>query len=128
MIKMFCDGASKGNPGEASIGVYAEENGEEVFSISLKLGIKTNNFAEWTSLIEGLKKSIELKIKEITIFMDSELVVKQFNGEYKTKHPDLIPLKNEAKTLAMNFQSIQVSHVRREFNKIADKLANKALE
>ena len=128
MISIYCDGASKGNPGPASIGVYAVQEGKEVFTISEALGNGTNNFAEWTSLIQALKKSIENKFLDVEIFMDSELVVRQFNGVYKTKHPDLIPLKQEAMKLAAQFHSIKLTHIPREKNKNADTLANKALQ
>jgi ribonuclease HI len=128
MLKLFCDGASKGNPGPASIGVYGEKDGKEFFSISKAIGTATNNVAEWTALLNGLQKCIELNEKQVNVFLDSELVVKQYNGQYKTKHPDLIPIKTKVMEIARTFEKIQIQHVRREYNKIADRLANKAFE
>ena len=128
MIEIYCDGASKGNPGPASIGVSILKEKLEIATLSEKIGITTNNVAEWTSLIKALEHlKISSTNEEISIYMDSELVVKQFLGEYKTKHPSLIPLKEKVFELKKSFKSIKIQHVRRELNKRADELANAAL-
>lgn len=131
MVKIYCDGASKGNPGPASIGVWATldgdgNSGEPVFEISESLGRATNNFAEWTSLLYGLRKAVELGIQEVEVFMDSELVVFQVTGIYKVKKPEFRPLLDEVKTLTKKFAHFKISHVRRELNRKADALANQA--
>ncbi len=130
MIYIYCDGASKGNPGPASIGVSAkttQDSKEELFTISKAIGNTTNNIAEWTALIQGLEKAIELGEKEVSIFMDSELVVKQVKGEYKVKHPGLIPFKNKLNEIKPNFTKFVIQHIYRTGNKRADELANLAL-
>lgn len=128
MLEMYCDGASRGNPGKASIGVSILKDGIEVLTISRTIGISTNNVAEWTALISGLEACSTMNEDTITVYLDSELVVKQFRGEYKTKHPDLIPLKEKAKALGNQCNNLEVRHVRREKNKRADELANAALD
>ena len=128
-FELFTDGAARGNPGPASIGaVLKNPSGENVAEISEYLGETTNNQAEYRALLAGLQKALELTVKKINVFLDSELVVKQLKGEYKVKHPDLIPLFEEIKLLIRKFPEIQISHVRREKNKEADKLANLALD
>ena len=128
MVEIYCDGASKGNPGPASIGVSILREKKEIATISEKIGSTTNNVAEWTSLLKALEYCIAQKEMNLSIFMDSELVVKQFLEEYKTKHPSLIPLKEKVFQLRKQFESIKIKHVKREFNKRADELANIALQ
>ena len=128
---MYCDGASRGNPGDASIGVIAYRDSKKdqvVFTISQAIGKETNNVAEWTSLLSALKKSLELSEREAVIHMDSELVVKQMKGIYKTKHPDLIEIKKKVDALKNDFINLEFTHIPREKNKEADKLANQALD
>ena len=128
MLEIYCDGASRGNPGPASIGVSILFNKTEIGFLSEKIGKTTNNVAEWISLLRALEKCKEFENKNLLIYMDSELVVKQFKGEYKTKHPDLIPLKEKVFQLKPFFESIEILHIKRELNKRADELANLALD
>jgi len=128
LLEIYCDGASRGNPGPASIGVSIIFNKTEIAFISEKIGKTTNNVAEWKSLLIALEKCKELDNKNLLIFMDSELVVKQFKGEYKTKHPDLVHLKEKVFKLKTSFESIEIRHIKRELNKRADELANLALD
>ncbi len=129
IFQLFTDGAARGNPGPASIGcVLKNSDGEVVAEISEYLGETTNNQAEYRALLAGLQKALDLKIKNLEVFLDSELVVKQIHGEYRVKHPELIPLYEEIKSVLRKFPTIQVSHVRREKNKEADTLANLALD
>jgi ribonuclease HI len=131
LIYLFCDGASRGNPGPASIGVIAykeKDFSDIVFTISKAIGKETNNVAEWTALLSGLKKCKELSIKDIKIHLDSELVVKQMQGIYKTKNPELIKIKQEVDLLKPSFSNLEFIHIPREKNKMADKLANQALD
>ncbi len=131
LINVYCDGASRGNPGDASIGViaYTDSTKEKVlFTISKAIGKETNNVAEWTALLFALEKCLELGEKEISVYLDSELVVKQMNGVYKTKHPDLIDIKKKVDKHKLEFSKIEFIHIPREKNKEADKLANRALD
>lgn len=131
MIYIFCDGASRGNPGPASIGVFAckeKEPKTPVFELSEKIGKTTNNVAEWTALIRGLEKAIELGENQVQVFMDSELVVRQVEGVYKVKHSGLIPLFQSFLKLKLKISSFSISHIPREKNKEADRLANLALD
>ncbi len=126
---LFSDGGSRGNPGPAGAGfVLYNEKREELLTGNNFLGIATNNVAEYTELILGLQKAQELGTKNIECFLDSELIVKQLNGEYRVKHPDMKPLFSQVKTLSSSFKSISFTHVRREKNKRADKLANEAMD
>lgn len=126
---IFTDGGARGNPGPAGIGaVLYNKKKEKVAEISKYLGVATNNQAEYKALIEALKKAKELGAKNIAAFLDSELVVKQLNREYKVKNKDLAPLFLEVYNLSLSFSKISFTHVYREDNKEADKLANKAMD
>lgn len=126
---LYCDGASKGNPGPAAIGaVLYNEDGSAASQISKAIGNTTNNVAEYKALIAGLQKAHELGIENLSVFMDSELAVKQIKGIYKVKNAGLKPLYQEAKALIMKFDSFEIGHVLRDKNKEADRLANEALK
>lgn len=128
-IIIYTDGGSRGNPGPAGIGVVLyNEKKERIAEISKYLGVTTNNQAEYTALIEGLKKAKDLGAKEVNVFMDSELVVKQLKHEYKVKNKDLAPLFLQVYNLSLNFSKISFTHVYREHNSEADKLANEAMD
>ncbi len=127
-LQVFTDGASKGNPGKASIGVSVLDAGQEIESISKFIGTQTNNFAEYTALIEALKLLAEkYSGSEIEVFADSELMIKQLNGVYKVKNANIKPLYEAIRKLLPSFSAVSFTHVRREFNKRADELANLAL-
>ena len=129
IYELFSDGAARGNPGPAGAGALLRaEDGEVVAEISEYLGETTNNQAEYQALLLGLKKAEELKLKTLKIFLDSELVVKQLKGDYRVKHPDLIPLYRQVVASLKNFSSATIAHVYREKNKEADKLANQAID
>lgn len=128
-IKIFSDGGARGNPGPAGIGaVLKDENDEIIAEISEYIGETTNNQAEYRALIAGLGKAKELKGEEIECFLDSELVVKQLNREYKVKNKELSPLFIKAWNLHLGFKKISFKHIPRELNKEADALVNKALD
>ena len=122
------DGASRGNPGEASFGVHVEAPDGQVTGLYGYLGRATNNFAEYQALIHALRWAHRRGARQVRVFSDSELVVKQIAGTYKVKHPDMQPLHREASTLMRRFTRASLSHVRREQNREADKLANQALD
>lgn len=131
MIKyyIYTDGGARGNPGPAAIGVVIKnEAGENVCEISKYIGEKTNNQAEYTAVIEALQKTKELKADELNFFLDSELVVKQLNREYKVKDQDLAMMFLKIHNLSMYFKKIYYNHVPREKNVEADKLVNVALD
>ena len=117
MYKIYCDGASRSNPGEASIGVSIQKNNIEVGNVYRKIGIASNNVAEYQALIEGLKYCILNSIDVVEIFLDSKLVVEQMNKNYKVKSENLINLFNEAQQLTSKIRSIKLTHIRREYNK-----------
>jgi ribonuclease HI len=125
----FIDGASRGNPGPASVGVvFQDAKGGVLRTVSEKIGVATNNTAEYFSLIFALQEALMMGVKEIDIFADSELLVKQCRGEYKVKEESLKQLAALVKHLRQGFKKIAIAHVPREENRLADREANKALD
>ncbi len=133
-IIVHSDGGARGNPGPSAIGVFVEsEKGEVLEEFSEYIGESTNNVAEYTAVLRGmmlLKARFGHQTKEIALDwkLDSELVVKQLAGEYKVKNPGLKPLHQEIQDLRIEFGGVTFSHVRREYNKEADRLENEALD
>jgi len=128
-IIIFSDGGARGNPGPAGIGAVLYDSKKQVLAkISKYIGETTNNQAEYQALITALKKAKELGGQELDVFLDSELVVKQLNCEYKVKNKELAPLFLEVYNLSLNFSKITFTHVYRENNKEADRLVNEALD
>jgi ribonuclease HI len=122
------DGGSRGNPGPAAWGVVVlDAAGRAVEGFAGVIGRATNNVAEYTGLLEALAIALAREADDVELFADSELVVKQLRGEYKVKHPDLIPLHAEAMRLIAKLRRFKIGHVPREKNKDADKLVNRAL-
>jgi ribonuclease HI len=126
--QLYCDGASRSNPGDASIGISILLDGKEVHTISKKIGIATNNEAEYQALIDGLNYCVDNSIKEIEVFLDSNLVVEQVNKNFKVKAGNLKVLNSKVDDLIQEFNFIEINHVYREENKRADQLANMALD
>jgi probable phosphoglycerate mutase len=125
----YIDGGSRGNPGIAGYGVYLQdENGAPVASLSEHLGVRTNNFAEYSALIGALRFALDNGYEGMRAYADSELMVRQINGVYKVKSPDLQPLFKEAKALSSKLKSFSIQHVPREQNREADRLANLAMD
>ncbi len=134
-ITLFTDGGSRGNPGPAAIGVYIiDESGNVVKEVAETIGNATNNFAEYQAVMRGLQTAKDLfgkQTKEIhfELKLDSELVKKQLNGEYQIKEPGLVPHFIEIHNMRVSsFPNLTFTHVRREFNKEADRLVNEALD
>ncbi len=128
IYQIFCDGASRSNPGDASIGVSISLDGKEIHTISRKIGIATNNEAEYQALIDALNYCIDNSIKEIEVFLDSNLVVEQVNKNFKVKAGNLKVLNSQVENMIKEFEYIEFKHVYREENKRADQLANMALD
>ena len=128
-LKIFIDGASKGNPGDGGAGILIfDERGKVVKEVSEYLGNCTNNVAEYKALLISLKEALDLKAEYISIFCDSELLVNQIKGIYKVKSPHLKPLYKKAVELLKNFNYYEITHIKRDENNIADMLANKAIK
>jgi ribonuclease HI len=125
---VMVDGASRGNPGQAGCGAaICDENGTIVKELSRHLGRATNNVAEYEALLMGLEVLLQLGRKNIIVQSDSELLVKQLNGQYRVKDEKLKVLFQRAMTLLRQFDSYRILHVRREMNKLADRLANQGM-
>ena len=123
------DGGSRGNPGPAAAGfTLADANGKQLQARGFFLGRATNNVAEYTSLLKALDAAAQIGAGQITVFSDSELLVRQINGQYRVKSDLIKPLFEQAVSLLAQFRSWQVRHVRREMNVQADKLVNQALD
>lgn len=123
------DGASRGNPGPAGIGAtIKDEKGNTVARISRRIGVTTNNQAEYQALLAALEEAISLGAKKADIRLDSELLVQQLNGRYRVKNAGLKPLFQEAQRLIGRLESVGIRHVPREQNAEADRLANQALD
>jgi len=126
---LYCDGASRGNPGLAAIGfVLLDAHGEEVVARGEVIGNQTNNVAEYRALVEGLQAAAGLGIATLRVRMDSELVVRQVLGRYRVRHAGLVPLHAAATTLRARFARFDIEHVPRASNARADALANAALD
>lgn len=125
---IYTDGGARGNPGPAGCGAVLKQDGRTLCEIGKYLGVTTNNVAEYSALLAALEKALELGLKEVEVRMDSELVVRQMNGQYRVKNEGLIPLFRKAQQLASRFGSFRIVHVRREMNAEADRLANKAID
>jgi ribonuclease HI len=126
---VMVDGAARGNPGPAGCGaVIYDENGVVVKQLSRYLGQTTNNVAEYEGLLMGLEAALQLGRKQIVVQSDSELLVRQLNGQYRVKDEKLKVLFQRAMTLLRQFDSYRILHVGRELNKVADRLANQAID
>ena len=128
MYEIYCDGASRSNPGDASIGVSINKDKVEIDTIKKKIGINTNNVAEYLGLIAALEYCVENKVNNVKIFLDSLLVVQQVNMEYKVKSKKLQAHYEKSLKLIDQIEDIEIHHIRREFNSRADQLANEALD
>ncbi len=128
-VRIFSDGASRGNPGPAGAGAIIEsERGVVEGEISAYIGEKTNNAAEYIALILALRRANALGKRKVEIYLDSQLVVEQLLGKYRVKSQDLKPLYQEVKELLSRFESVRISHVHRAENDKADELANRAID
>jgi ribonuclease HI len=125
----FTDGASRGNPGEAACAVILfDDKNEELLRRSKRLGVTTNNVAEYEGVLLALDLAGTLGANDVELRLDSELVVRQLSGRYKVKHPALKPLFDRARRMMAEFERVTVSHVPRDENTLADDLANDELD
>ena len=127
--KLSTDGGARGNPGPAAYGYVLEAgDGTVLDARGETIGVATNNVAEYRALIAGLEKAVELGIDELEVVSDSELLVKQMQGEYRVKNEALRELNDEANSLERKLGRVRYKAVRREQNELADKLVNEALD
>ena len=126
---IYTDGGARGNPGPAGIGavIYNEKN-QKLAEISEYIGETTNNQAEYKAALAAIKKAKELGARELRFYLDSELVVRQLNQEYKIKNKDLAPLFVKIYNETLSFERVNFTHIPREQNKEADKLVNQAID
>ena len=127
--RLFTDGGARGNPGPAAYGYVLEaEDGTVLAAEGRAIGSATNNVAEYSGLIAGLRKAAELQVPNVEVVSDSELMVKQMRGEYRVKNAALRTFSVEAASLARQFENVEYRHVKRAQNELADRLVNEALD
>jgi ribonuclease HI len=127
---LYCDGASRGNPGPSAIGaaLFGPDGGEPIAVVSRRIEDTTNNVAEYRALEAGLERALELGVGRLVIRLDSQLLARQMTGTYRVRAPRLRPLAGRVAALIRRFESVTVEHVPRESNTVADDLANAALD
>ena len=128
-ITAHVDGGARGNPGPAGYGAYIRgANGKPIAQLSEYLGIKTNNFAEYSALLAALEYAIAHGYRALRVISDSELMVRQMTGQYRVNSPDLKPMYEKARSLARQLDEFTIEHVLRAKNQQADRLANDAMD
>lgn len=128
-LSVYVDGASRGNPGRAGIGVVVYDEGKRLRRKLYEcIGMATNNVAEYMALIYGLQEALMLRADEVTVYTDSQLLARQVSGEYRVKDKGLLRLFLQVNHLQKGFKNVLVKHISRAENKEADKLANRAVD
>lgn len=128
-VRLYSDGAARGNPGLAGAGaILVEPSGQVVDRLGKFLGTQTNNFAEYMGLLLGLRRARELNVREVEVFADSELMIRQLGGRYQVRSSSLRPLYEEALQLLNGFERVKLVHVPREMNRAADEMSNRAID
>ncbi len=128
-VRLFTDGGARGNPGPAAYAFVLEaEDGTVLAAEGHAIGVATNNVAEYSALVAGLERALELGLDDIEVVSDSELLVKQMTGAYRVKNDALRALSLEAAGLARRLRRVSYKAVRREHNELADRLVNEALD
>ena len=127
-LKIYIDGASKGNPGQSGAGIVIYQDGRIVKKISNYIGTATNNTAEYMAFIYALEEGLLLKAKSLEINTDSQLLARQLNKIYKVKHEGIKNLYSRATHLLTGFEKVVINHILREENVLADKLATEAIK
>jgi len=127
--RLYTDGGARGNPGPAAYGFVLEaEDGTVLSAEGVPIGVATNNVAEYSGLVAGLRRALELHVSHVELVSDSELMVKQMRGEYRVKNAALQELFLEASALARQLDGVEYRHVKRAHNELADRLVNDALD
>lgn len=128
-VRVYSDGAARGNPGLSGAGaVLVAPSGHVVDRLGKFLGVQTNNYAEYMGLLIGLRRAKDLGAREVEVFADSELMIRQLGGRYQVKSPTLRPLYEEAIRLLKDFSRVKLVHVPREMNAAADEMSNRAID
>jgi ribonuclease HI len=128
-LVVHVDGGARGNPGQAAIGVVVSKpDGEVIDEVAERIGVATNNVAEYRAVLRGLERARALGASEVELVNDSELVARQLTGAYKVKHPSMKPLHQEVITALREFERWRIRTVRRAHNARADALVNDALD
>lgn len=127
MIKVYIDGASAGNPGKVGIGYLIYNENKLIAKEGIYLGVQTNNFAEYMALIFAISEVMSIGYKCVEVFSDSNLLCEQINGNFKVKNKNIYPLFVLAKKIITKFEKFSISHIDRENNKEADRLATQAI-
>lgn len=127
-VQVYTDGACRGNPGPAGIGIAIKQANKTILEVAEYIGKTTNNIAEYKACIKGLEEAITLGATEVELYADSELLVKQIKGEYRVKNEGLIPLHFKIKSLISKLKSFKITHTLRDGNEHADELANRGID
>jgi len=129
-LLIYTDGAARGNPGPAGLGAILRDadSREVVAELARFLGVRTNNYAEWTAVEDALAEALRLGATHVDLRMDSELVARQISGRYRVKHPELKPIHASVMIMLGKLAGYTVGHVPRELNKDADRLSNVAID
>jgi ribonuclease HI len=129
-LLIYTDGAARGNPGPAGLGAILRDagTGAVVAELARFLGVRTNNYAEWTAVEDALAEALRLGATHVDLRMDSELVARQISGRYRVKHPELKPIHASVMAMLGQLAGYTVGHVPRELNKDADRLSNVAID
>ena len=129
LVRVYSDGAARGNPGPAGAGAVLQDAGGAIIArLGRYLGTKTNNVAEYEGLLLGLKHARELGYRQVEVRADSQLLIRQLKGEYAVRHKGLKPLHAEALRLLHGFERYELQHVPREENALADEMSNRAID
>ncbi|HUB08435.1 MAG TPA: ribonuclease HI family protein [Myxococcales bacterium] len=128
-VRIYSDGAARGNPGPAGAGaIVASADGQVIARLGRYLGEATNNFAEYQGLLLGLRRAAELGARDVEIFADSQLMIRQLGGQYRVRNEGLRPLFDEALRLLRGFRKFELHHIPRERNAAADEMSNRAID
>lgn len=126
--EIYTDGACRGNPGNSGSGIFIKDSLGTIHKIKKYLGVLTNNQAEYEALIGALEAAEEIRENRLQIYTDSLLLANQINGIWRVSNPQISVLHKKAKELISEFEQVKISHIPRELNREADKLANEAID
>jgi len=127
-LTIYVDGASKGNPGKAGIGIVFFCEGKKIKEYSQHIGVTTNNVAEYMAVVFAMQEALIMRVENIAVFTDSELIANQIQGIYKVRDNNLFRLYKQVQHLKGGFKKFNITHIERANNKEADKLASESLK